>query len=355
MPTVFWITHISWTRVTVNFDVTLKSDPLADTSHAGFTLVGDGQEFPVASRRLADDVYRLSLNVTNFHDRGPVPDGAWRIVGHAAPAPGRPALCGTPLLRALDISDRVFLYDQHRASYTVSFGVSDDSESAVFTMFTYQMSRRGGGLPRARQNGRLRPRARSIFERHVRRRVANRYYRTVRAISRPSGNTILFASDARSEIEGNLVRIRDRMVERGLDERFSFRYSFRPPHGNSKWSTLRVIARLAAADIVLLDDYFALLEFLDLARWHESHPDLACRRRIQGLRSEPVREARLPNPVQRPPQVHVCDRRLRPTHPGLGRGIRHRGGGRHPNRPSAYRHVPRARARTALGRGLSRA
>ena len=265
MPTVFWITNISWTRVTLNLDVALECDRTSGTSLAEFTLVGDGHEFPIASRCVADNVYRLNLNVTNCRDRRPVPDGAWRIVGHTEAAAGREALCGSRVLRALDTSDRVFLYDQHRASYIVSFGVSDDSEPAIFTMFTYQMSRRANGPPGTGRSGYRRSRARSIFEHHVRRPVANWYYRIARAVTPPSGNTILFASDARSDIEGNLVRIRDRMVERGLDERFVFQYSLRPPHGNSKWSTLRVIGRLASADIVLLDDYFALLEFLDLS------------------------------------------------------------------------------------------
>ncbi|RZI94895.1 MAG: hypothetical protein EOO67_03710, partial [Microbacterium sp.] len=42
-----------------------------------------------------------------------------------------------------------------------------------------------------------------------------------------SGIEILFASDQRVKIEGNLRRVQERMIERGLDAQFDMQYSFR--------------------------------------------------------------------------------------------------------------------------------
>src|ERR1700759_2461799 len=102
MSTEFWITNISWTRVTLNLDVALECERPDGNTVAEFTLVGDGQEFPIAAQRVADTGYRLSLNVTNCRDRRPVPDGAWRIVGHTEAVGGREALCSNHLLGTLD-------------------------------------------------------------------------------------------------------------------------------------------------------------------------------------------------------------------------------------------------------------
>jgi CDP-ribitol ribitolphosphotransferase len=89
--------------------------------------------------------------------------------------------------------------------------------------------------------------------------IANLAYRLSRLINPPRGNRILFASEGRTSIGGNLARVHERMIERGLDSRYKFCYSFRIPSTVSRWSTLHAIYLLATSDIVLVDDYFALL------------------------------------------------------------------------------------------------
>ncbi|WP_313477365.1 CDP-glycerol glycerophosphotransferase family protein [Microbacterium sp.] len=77
---------------------------------------------------------------------------------------------------------------------------------------------------------------------------------------KPTGRpTILFASEMRPAISGNLLRIRDRIYERGLGARFDMRFSFRTLDQVTPEGTARLASDLAAADIILVDDYFPLL------------------------------------------------------------------------------------------------
>ncbi len=104
-----------------------------------------------------------------------------------------------------------------------------------------------------------------VLPRTRRVKLVNRWYKIARLTKSRKGNRILFASEMRTSMDGNLLRIHERMLERGLDGRFRFRYSFRVPQTGTKLTTLRVIYLLATSDVVLVDDYFGLFESLDLS------------------------------------------------------------------------------------------
>ncbi|MFT4050888.1 MAG: CDP-glycerol glycerophosphotransferase family protein [Microbacterium sp.] len=75
---------------------------------------------------------------------------------------------------------------------------------------------------------------------------------------------ILFASEMRRTISGNLRQIRDRMYERGLGADFDMRYSFRTLDMVTPQGSAVLASEVAAADIILIDDYFPLLNKVTL-------------------------------------------------------------------------------------------
>lgn len=75
---------------------------------------------------------------------------------------------------------------------------------------------------------------------------------------------ILFASEMRPAISGNLLRIRDRMLERGLDGQFDMVCRFRTLDTVTPEGTLLLAATMNSADIILIDDYFPLLNKIKL-------------------------------------------------------------------------------------------
>ncbi len=229
-----------------------------------FKLVSGKRALSVPTHRLESGLYQLDINVINIRSRRQIPDGTWRVVPYVGDRRARAAGFALDRADSLPGASRTFLFDRNRAAYIVSFGLSEDDYPALL-LRTYQMARQVRASPPA-----MRPPLSVLLRRRLlpislRIKVANQWYRLAHRFRPPPGNRILFASEARLSMGGNLLRIRDRMVERGLDRQFDFSYSFRVPHTADKWGTLRVIYLLATSDIVLVDDYFGLLEPLHLA------------------------------------------------------------------------------------------
>lgn len=76
---------------------------------------------------------------------------------------------------------------------------------------------------------------------------------------------ILFASCSRSEAGGNIERVRRRVIERGLGETYELREWFHESIGAAKGfgTQLDFIRKLAASDVVFVDDYLPFLYFID--------------------------------------------------------------------------------------------
>ncbi|WP_338185451.1 CDP-glycerol glycerophosphotransferase family protein, partial [Jatrophihabitans sp.] len=257
------ITSISWERV--NLTITVRLDvPVADPRAVRFQLIDLERVLPVVTKSLGGGEYLLRLNVTNFQDRKQVPNGTWRFVPFLdgiGGEPGPPAGWDLTKMEQLDEVSRTFVYAGNTVSYIIAFGISEDDDPD-FLMRTYQMFRGGGGGGGAKKRKTLKqrylPRARRV-------KYANKWYRLARRLNPPNGKRILFASEMRHGIEGNLLSVRDRMVERGLDKEYEFNYSFRVPHTGTIRTTLRLIRLLAISDIVLIDDYFGMLESLQIS------------------------------------------------------------------------------------------
>ena len=258
------IVAISWERVHLTLTAVV-SDFTGDADDIRFVIIDRDREFPVKSRKIDSEQYQLEINVTNFHDRREVPNGTWRIV----PVIGDERLPAADFnlkdADRLDADSRTFLYDRNRSAYVIAFSISDDDDAPEFLMRTYQLFARGAG----KKKGKRKPLTRRIVMKvapHSRRqKLANRVYKISRRLNPPRGNRILFASEMRTGLGGNLERVRDRMLERGLDKEYSLRYSFRIPKTATKWSTLRLVYLLATSDTVLMDDYFGIIGQLGIS------------------------------------------------------------------------------------------
>ena len=259
------IAAISWERVNLTLTAVV-SGFTGDASTLRFLIVDGEREFAVKSRQTGAMQYDLEINVTNFQGRGQVPNGTWRIVPVVGDERLPAADFDLSAVDRLDEDSRTFLYDRNRVAYVIAFGISDSEDNPEFLMRTYQLFRKAGP---AKGKGPKKPLGKRIglkvLPRDRRRKLANRFYRLARRLNPPRGNRILFASEMRPKIGGNLARVHDRMIERGLDKKYSFRYSFRIPDTANKWNTLRVIYLLATSDVVLMDDYFGLLGQLGIS------------------------------------------------------------------------------------------
>lgn len=266
MPLDLRVTRISWERIHLTLRLAFAGDdvPAAVTAgEAHFDLVDRDRALPAVAKHMGGTEYEITINVTRFVGRKQIPDGTWRLVPVVDGVAAAAATFDLDAAADLDSHSRIFLYDGNRTSYTISFGLSEDDDRPLLLLRAYQMFRKGGRRPGLLK--RIRRWPRKVASTSNKSKVLNWVYWTSRRLPRSRGRRILFASEQRNELGGNLLRIRDRMVERGLDKEFEFAYSFRTPATSDKISTLRAIYLLGRADFVFIDDYFAMLDSVKLA------------------------------------------------------------------------------------------
>jgi CDP-ribitol ribitolphosphotransferase / teichoic acid ribitol-phosphate polymerase len=254
------ITAISWERINLTITAVVTA-PISSADVVEFMLVDVDRELPIRTTRFEDGIFRLDINVTNFEYRRQVPNGTWRFIPYINGEPGPAAGYDLSRMSSLDAQSRSFLYAGNTGSYLVNFGITED-EDPDLVMRAYKMSRGNPSATKPNVRARIRKR---VMPQSRRVRLANRWYRLARRLNPPRGNRILFASEMRLSMEGNLLRVHERMIERGLDVDRKFRYSFRVPHTGTKLGTLRLIYLLATSDVVLIDDYFGVLGSLQVS------------------------------------------------------------------------------------------
>ena len=95
--------------------------------------------------------------------------------------------------------------------------------------------------------------------------------------AKENGNIILFASGSRAEIGGNEGFIYKRMLERGLDKVYKFRFDFKESITTSRstWKMIRFSYYLATSDVIIIDDYYPEIYKVDYSEhtkilqvWH---------------------------------------------------------------------------------------
>lgn len=249
------VTAITWERVNLTLTVRFDEPPSGTVE---FRLVEGKVSHPVRTEKASDSEFRLAINVTNFRKRQQVPNGTWRIVPRVNGKNGPAADYDLSSLARLDESSRVYLYDNNLVVYVVSFGISEDEHPRLL-MRTYQLFRSakkpapGGRTLKEKIAGRY-------WSRGRRTELMNRWYRLSRQVSPPTGKRILFASQGRGPMGENLQRVHDRLVHRGLDKTYSIRRAHSGHTAHPRLETLWLIYRLATSDIVLIDNYFPLLD-----------------------------------------------------------------------------------------------
>ncbi|TGD11597.1 CDP-glycerol glycerophosphotransferase family protein [Brevibacterium sp. S111] len=251
------IVDLDWERVNLSFTVEFPGEDvdgfyLTSNANPGVNLL------PVAFEPVASGRYRLTINVTQFNRRSQVPNGTYYMValrrGQLHPA-------NFPLGRVgeLDGYSRAFVYNKNRSAYTVTFGVSDDEGAPFFLMRTYSFGR-SAGKPSSRV-ARMKSKIRGKWAKTKRKALRKVY--SAGSKKRPDdGSNILFASEARPNMQGNLKAVHDRMIERGLDKDYNFAYSFRTGRTSSRRSAFHLAWQMGKANTILIDDYFAVLKDL---------------------------------------------------------------------------------------------
>ena len=86
-------------------------------------------------------------------------------------------------------------------------------------------------------------------------------FNLARSLAPKSGRRMLFTSDSREDLSGNLETIHTRMLERGLDQEFQIYMSFKPSIHDRRGllDKFRFTYYLGIADVVVVDDFHPMI------------------------------------------------------------------------------------------------
>ena len=290
----FQVTDISWERIFLSLCI--------ETSHdedAGFTLRRFNRrrrrkkrgerssqiidmwvynEVPIVPERYEDEKaedgsfirrrYYFVLNITALDDRSFLQNGKWQI---QAKIPGDEFTCSVSYALAYRLDDlsRIYKYDDGKYSYDVTFGTysTDDVTLSLMIHSRFVMENRTWDRRRYVQEALT---FRGKFDRIYMYSVIEgmrAWYAVAEKLSPKKGDKIMFMTETKPYLWGNLKYIDERMKERGLDKDFKVTYSLRNAVGSHKsalsWAGL--ITKIAQQDFIFVDDYVPVFGFINLA------------------------------------------------------------------------------------------
>ncbi len=284
------ITDISWERIFLSF--TLEGEKYED---AQFYLVRSSEvvvneeayykkiETPIYAleeyeRVLISDVaetesgYVLTVDIACIDDGRFLNNGTWtiKLVNEENDA------ClsmNMELAKRLDEKTRIFPYGNNpygpkKYSYNVFFDMLsfvDDGFIPVVNSFFMKRNDKWMIRKHHEEANHKKDRMR-LIKKAVVVKLIRMYYFVVSRITPKNGKRVLFMTETKPFLWGNLLYIHNRMIERGLDKDFKITVSCRSSVGSHKgvMSWVKAVTKIAQNDIIFVDDYAPVFGFFKL-------------------------------------------------------------------------------------------
>lgn len=264
-PAGLEILAIEWQRIQVTLDLRPTAPDAVDP--AVLRLVrgrGRGASMsPTAWRRDGDRIL-LRFNVMQGPGQAPLAPGRWTLAQGDRGTERDPGL-------AVDVAPGADLGAAGRrftaGPFELAFALHVDPVSRALAV-DVRRKRVGRSAESPGPLARLRD--------GIRRAVFRVVVRVIRVVAPRNGRRILFTSDSRAELGGNLRLVHDRIVERGLDREHEIGTLLRPSIAvrRSLRDQLRLPWLLARADTIVVDDFQPVIYALEasdsriIQLWH---------------------------------------------------------------------------------------
>ena len=294
----FVITDIEWERIFLKFKVETKYKGdvqfalvkvyrQAEGEEAKEEFVGLKTFIPkvqiiervdVGYESFDEGCYSFEINVANVDEGEFLDNGGWRL---AAFIEGGLTFVNTTsdVAYAMEDMDKVYKYGRNKYAYNVTFSVNNiEDKKLEFIMYSYFLKKNDSWKTRNyvyeanTKLGKLKRARYSIIIFGI-----NLVYKLLSNIFSKNGRRILFMSETKDAITGNLKYIDRRIKERGLDRKFKISYSFRKAVSDhqSVFSWVKLVVNVAKQDYIFVDDYSTVFGFLKLHKntkliqvWH---------------------------------------------------------------------------------------
>lgn len=225
-----------------------------------------------------DNVYSFTLNLSAANGREFLDNGQWRIAA-IVPEGFCVSSVTTELGYHLDERSRIFRYGRGKYAYNLSFSLTcfdGENLELYFNNYFMIMNKKWRKRKYIKEAftflGKL-----NRFYMFTVIRLIRIFYHIAAALTPKNGKRILFMSETKDYLWGNLKYIDERIKERGLDKEFKLSYAFRTAVGEhtSILSWIKTVFRVARQDIIFIDDYAPLFGFFKLSKrtklvqvWH---------------------------------------------------------------------------------------
>lgn len=230
----------------------------------------------------SDDEIAFSVNIASISDRSFLENGRWQLIAETNKGDKYTCAISADEAYKLDDLSRIFKYAEEQMAYNISFGVRTSNEETLeLYIDSYFMS----------ENKRWRKRRYVHEVRAVKDKVKRFfmytsivfiriYYHLLYAVIPKRGDRVMIMSETKDVLWGNLKYVVDRLKSRGLDKKYRMTYSYRSSAGRHQgikdiWSWIKTVTKIAAQDVIFVDDYAPVFGFFRLGKrtkliqvWH---------------------------------------------------------------------------------------
>lgn len=310
------VTSISWERIFLDLTIESSYDEALDFSIAKLVFPKDDSdddsqengtvlkgrllgEIPLDPVYADGSVYTFRINITAANDRSFLDNARWRFMTRLK-KDSNIHICTISYEAAHQLPElsRVFSYGRSKYAYNVWFTTfCGDSVNIVpilnsrFMIENPDWRDRYSVSERRTVKGKL-----NCLVKKSKLSLMQLTYDYCDKVNRKNGRSILFMSETKPYIWGNLKYIDDRLRERGLDKEFDISYTFRQAVGkhNSAGGWMRMIRMLAGKDFIFVDDLVPIFNTLRLSKktkliqvWHAGEGFKAVGYSRFGMKSSP--------------------------------------------------------------------
>ena len=239
-----------------------------EDSESELTLEDEGSDYVIDEDnliriedvRVSDGIFYIELPTLACKNEKPLTTGQWYICVKGSE--GR----FEPVYAADRLYDRIYQYeesdtamdlvvDRSAGNYFHVYSRLDESDYSYYLDVEYRIPKKTTKILKIwKMNLKKRRKAR---RRLIRKRLFSCAFRFFNRFVKKTGNKILFTSESRAQIGGNEKFIYDRMIERGMDKDYVFRFDFKPSIKSRRSFKSKILFTyyLATSDYIFVDDY----------------------------------------------------------------------------------------------------
>ena len=263
------VVDIKWERIIVHLYVEMEYSNAADEqiSLSFYAVNGLNKAKAVFCADRQRKMIHLSMNITNPGDCQCLKMGTYSIVVCDKERILAKCIVDTAFFPLLDDCSRSFLHNGRTKSFFVNFCIAENEEELPLLMYVMD----AGKIPvKILSNREL---LKNLFVEPIRELTKNfdriywkfLYHHYVKKY-RKEKNVVLFMTEQSRVIGGNLQAVYNRMIERGMDDKYNILLSARPAsyEEQTRKSTKALLKKVAKSRLIIIDDHVPVFDWLQL-------------------------------------------------------------------------------------------